>query len=237
MQTSTARHSSKISIEPTAFFPLSGTGSDVLAVATRAAGVCSAGICGKSVECGKLVETAWPIVTGSSEAAAILVVVRASAAADASELPAATSLIAVTCGGSVSSALAERGGARRSSPGLAPRFSTLAEPKPARLATTQPARTTVGHNAAAAVVNRRLFMIPASKGSVRAKLHSHACDSTDFSGHNVSAQWRKPQASNFSNTCCLRATRQPQATCCTPCRLMAGEGFRELSSTSARNDR
>src|SRR3974390_1843696 len=144
MQTSTARHSSKISIEPTAFFTLSGTGSDVLAVATCAAGVCSAGICGKSVECGKLVETAWPIVTGSSEAAAILVVVRASAAADASEPPTAALLIAVGCSGAVGSAPAERDGAWRFTTGVSPLFSTLAEPKPARLATTQPARTTVG---------------------------------------------------------------------------------------------
>src|SRR6516164_10285461 len=229
MQTSTARHSSKISIVPIALFPLSGTGSGVFAVAICTTGVCN-GLCGESTE------AAWPIVTGS-EAAVVLLAVKTSRAAASLELPTAALLVAVARGRLVSSPSADRDGAWLSPTGVAPVSSILAEPKPARPATTQPARTTVGHNAAATVVNRRQFMIPASKGSVRAKLHSHACDSTDFSGHNVSAQWRKPQASNFSNTCCLRATRQPQATCCTPCRLMAGEGFRELSSTSARNDR
>src|ERR1700751_2474370 len=168
MQTSTARHSSKISIgltafEFAAFLPLSGTGSGVLAVATCTVGVCTGGVCGKSVD------AAWSIDAGSSGDVAVLVAIKTSLAAATSELPTAALPTAVACGGSVGTTSAESDGVWWSPIGVAPEFSILAEPEPARLAAPQPAKPTVGQNATATAVNRRRFMILASKGSIRAE--------------------------------------------------------------------
>src|SRR6266852_5313846 len=156
MQISATRHSSRISMELTASLASFGTGSGVLAVAN-----CTGGVSGGSI-CDESGDAASTIDSGSSEAAVVSVAVPVpdSAAVATSALATAALPIAVACGASASSASAVRDGARRSSIGTAPVFSMPAEPKPASQATTQPARTTVPHNAAATVANRRGFMIP-----------------------------------------------------------------------------
>src|ERR1700682_5373193 len=156
MQMSATRHSSRILMEVTASLASFGTGSGVLAVATCTGGVPGGGICDES---GNATST---IDSGSSEAAVVSVAVPVtdSAAVTTTSLATAALPVAVVCGASASSASALRDGARRSSIGTAPVFSMPAEPKPASQATTQPPRTTVPHNGAATVGNRRGFIIP-----------------------------------------------------------------------------
>src|SRR5712675_3259202 len=153
MQTSATTHPSTISMELTASLTSFGTGSGVLAVATCTGGVLGGSFCDES---GNAATT-----FGSSEAAVVSVAVPVtdSAAVVTPALATAALPIAAACGASASSASAVRDGARRSSIGTAPVFSIPAEPKPTSQATTQLARTTVPHNAAATVANRRGFMI------------------------------------------------------------------------------
>src|SRR6266567_7389260 len=156
---SATRHSSRISIGLTASLAFSlasfGTGSGGLAVAT-----CMGGVSG-GIICDELGNAASTIDSGSSEAAVVsmAVPVTDSAAVATSALATAALPIVVGCDASASSASAVTDGARRSWIGTAPACSMPAEPKPASQATTQAARTTVPHNAAATVANRRGFMI------------------------------------------------------------------------------
>src|SRR5712675_2573961 len=121
--------------------------------------VTGAGVSGSI--CDGLGNAATTIDSGLSEAAVVSVAVpvTGSAAVATSALATAALPIAVAFGATASSASAARDGARRSSIGTAPVFSIPAEPKPTSQATTQLARTTVPHNAAATVANRRGFMI------------------------------------------------------------------------------
>src|SRR5260370_19751878 len=150
---SATRQSWRISMGLTVSLASFGTGSGLLAVATCTGGVSDGGICDEAGD------PASTIDSGSSEAAVVSVAVIDSAAVATSALAIAALPIAVACGAFASSASAARDGARRSSIGTAPVFSMPAEPKPTGQATTQPARTTVPHNAAATVANRRGFMI------------------------------------------------------------------------------
>ena len=159
MQLSATRHSSRISMELTASLTPFGTGSGVLAVAT-----CTGGVSGGSV-CDESVIAASTIDFGSSEAALVSMAVPVTDTAAATPaIPTAGLPITVAWAASASSTSAVRDAARRSTIAAAPVFSIPAEPKPASQATTQPA-ITVWHNTAAAVANRRGFMIPTSKGS------------------------------------------------------------------------
>src|SRR6266851_1757007 len=155
MQISATRHSSRISTESTASLASFGTGSGVLAVVTGTGGVSGGSICDESGN------AATTIDSGLSEAAIVSVAVTVpdSAAVATPALATAALPIAVACGATASSTSAVRDDARRSLIGTAPVFSIPAEPKPTSQATTQPARTTVPHNAAATVANRRGFMI------------------------------------------------------------------------------
>src|SRR6266536_3098476 len=156
MQISTTRHSSRISTEFTASLASFGTGSGVLAVATCTGVVSGGSVSGGSI-CDGSGNAAMTIDCGSSEGAVVSMAacVTDSAAVATSALAIATLLIAVACGASAGAASAARDGARRSSIGTAAVISMPAEPKPASQATTQPARTTVPHNAAATFGNRR----------------------------------------------------------------------------------
>src|SRR6476660_5207264 len=156
MQVSATRHSSRISMELTAFLASFGTRSDGFAVATCTGGKSADGTCDGS---GNAAST---INFGSSEAAVVSVAtpVTDSTAVATSALAITGLPIAIACGSSTSTASAVRDGARRSSIGTAAVISMPAEPKPASQATTQPARTTVPQDAGATVANRRGFMIP-----------------------------------------------------------------------------
>src|SRR4029077_13015739 len=128
---------------------------------------------GKSADsvCDGSGNAATTIDSALSEAAVVSVAVPAAGsaavatsalatAAFATTVLATTALpIAIACGSSASLALAARAAAR-SSIGTAPEFSILAVAKPGSRATTQPARTTVPHNAAATIANRHVFMMP-----------------------------------------------------------------------------
>ena len=111
----------------------------------------------------ELVIAASTIDFASSEAALASVAVPITDSVAATPVISTAALpITVAWDASASSASAVRDAARRSTIGAAPVFSIPAEPKPASQATTQPAITTVWHNTAAAVANRRGFMIPTS---------------------------------------------------------------------------
>src|SRR6516165_5847752 len=135
----------------TAFLSSLGSGSLVLAVAT-----CASGVCGRIV-CDESLNAALAIDSGSSGAAAVVVVSVAMSA-----LSTAALAIAIGGGASATSASAVRAGKGRSTIGAAAVFLMPAEPKPASQATTHPARTTVN---AATVANRRGSTIAASKHS------------------------------------------------------------------------
>src|ERR1700740_515100 len=109
MQTSASRHSSGTSMELTAFLASLGSGSLVLAVATRTGGVSGGIVCDESVN------AALAIGSGSSGATAVvLVTVTAAAGAAISDQSAAVLAIAVGCGVSATSASAVRDGRGRS---------------------------------------------------------------------------------------------------------------------------
>src|SRR5450755_3391381 len=123
---------------------------------------------GKSADsvCDGSGNAATTIDFGLSEAAVVSVAVPAAGSAAVATSALATAAfatmalaIAIACGSAASLALAAREAAR-SSIGTAPEFSILAVAKPGSRATTQPARTTVPHNAAATIANRRVFMMP-----------------------------------------------------------------------------
>ncbi len=155
MQMSATRHSSMVSMVLTAALASSGSGSGVFAVATCTGGVSGGRICDGSGNAAQMIDS------GSSEAAVVSVdmLFTDSATVATSALATAVLLTALACGASARSALAVRAGARRSSIGTVPAFSMLAEPRPAVRVTTQLARTTVPHNAAPTVANRRGFII------------------------------------------------------------------------------
>src|SRR6267154_4538291 len=119
---------------------------------------------------------ATTIDSGLSEAAVVSVTIPAAGSAAVATSALATAAlataalaIAIACGSSASLALAAREAAPFSI-GTAPVFSVPAEPKPASQPTMTPARTSDPQNAGATVVNRRGFIIPASKGSHRKRI-------------------------------------------------------------------
>ncbi len=214
MQVSTTRHSSRISMRPTASLTPFGIRSDGFAVATCTGGKSAGSICDGSGN------AATTIDSGLSEAAVVSVAVPVTGSAAVTTSALATAAlataalpIAIACDLSASSALAVRDAARFSI-GTAPVFSMPAEPKPASQATIHPARTTVPQNAGATVANRRGFMI----GRLQ-RLHlSHAAQPSmrraDFSDQDMTAQWRKLQVINFSKECYTNALRRRQAVLC-----------------------
>src|SRR5258708_27830418 len=212
-QMSTTRHSSRISMELAASLTSFGAGSGVLAVATCTGGDSGGGICD---EFGNAAST---IDSGSSEAGVMSVAVpvtdsaavATSALATSALAPVALS-IAVAFGEAASSASAVRDGARRSSIGTAPEFSILAVAKPGSRSTTQPARTTVPHNAAATFADRRGLII----WSPPKAPPEPCCTAKHATGLifriNMDAQWRKLQVINFLTECCPNATRRRRAS-------------------------
>src|SRR5882724_10887303 len=181
MQMSATRHSSIISTELTASLASLGTGSAVLAVATCTGDFSGGVVCDESGNAASTIdpgssEAAFVLVAVAiTDSAAVTTSALATAASPAagacsasgssasavrdgarrSSIGTAPVLVAIACGASGTSAAAARDGARRFSIGTAPVFSMPAEPKPASQATTQPARTTVPHNGAVTVGNRR----------------------------------------------------------------------------------
>src|SRR5437870_670930 len=133
MQISATGHSSGVSTELTASFAEPCTGSGELADATCTDDVSGGGI-------GR----------GPGKAASTI-------ATSVTETP--SSPIAVACGASMGSAPAVADVARLPSVG-APVFSMRGEPKPRSPAATQPARTTVPHNAANTASRRGLISPP-----------------------------------------------------------------------------
>src|SRR3984893_13316400 len=118
------------------------------------------------IVCDGAGNAATTIDSGLSEAAVVSVAVPAAGSAAVATSALATAAfatmalaIAIASGSSASLALAAREAAR-SSIGTAPEFSILAVAKPGSRATTQPARTTVPHNAADTIANRPVFMMP-----------------------------------------------------------------------------
>src|ERR1700704_6792662 len=136
----------------TAWWPKSTDFVSIVVTCTggRSAGICDgSGNAASTIDSGSYEATILPVAIPVADSAAVATSVLATAA-----LP-----IAVACGASASSALALRDAAR-SSIDTAPVFSMPAEPNPASQATIHPPRTTVPHNGAATVGNRRGFIIP-----------------------------------------------------------------------------
>src|SRR6266481_4767218 len=178
----------------------------------RSVGICDgSGNAASTIDSGSYEATILPVAIPVADSAAVATSVLATEA-----LP-----IAVAFGASPSSALAVRDAAR-SSIGTAPVFSMRAESKPASQATIHPARTIVPHNAAT-VADRRGLTIPRLQ-----RLHlSHAAQPStrrpDYSGQDMTAEWRKLQVINFSKECCPNATWRQQAVVCILRRSVQGE--------------
>src|SRR6476646_2079192 len=199
------------------------TGLEASSDASRVVGTgwsiesCTGGKSADSV-CDGSGNAATTIDSGLSEAAVVSVAVPAAGsaavatsalatAAFATTVLATTALpIAIACGSSASLALAARAAAR-SSIGTASVFSVPAEPKPASQPTMTPARTSDPQNAGATVVNRRGFIIPASKGSHRNRIAQPSMRTPLIVR---TRKWPRNganrQVMSFSRKCCLCAT-------------------------------
>src|SRR5258705_7831044 len=153
MEMPATRHSSRVSMVFTASLASFSTGSGVFAVATCTGGVSGGSTCDESGKAASRIDLGW------SEAAVVSAAVPVTDSATAATSALATVILpdAVACGASTTSAV--RDGSGWPSIDTAPVFSNPAEPKPTSQATTQPARPTVPHNAAATVANRPGFMI------------------------------------------------------------------------------
>src|SRR5260370_21114060 len=129
------------------------TGSATVTACTG--GVSSDCLCDES---GNAASTVGSGLSGAAVVSAA-VCVTGSAAVAASALATTALLVAVASRASATSAPAVRVGARRSAAGTAPACSKLAELTTATEPTTQPARTTLPHNATPTVGNRRALVI------------------------------------------------------------------------------
>src|ERR1700716_1918381 len=189
----------------TSWWPKSTDFVSIVATCTggRSAGTCDgSGNAASTIDSGSYEATILPVAIPVADSAAVATSVLATAA-----LP-----IAVACGASASSALAVRD-AVRSSIGTAPVFSMPAEPKPASQATIHPARTIVPHTAAT-VADRRGFMIPSPPKAPPEPCCKPSTRRPDYSGQDMTAEWRKLQVINFSKECCPNATWRWQAVVC-----------------------
>jgi hypothetical protein len=146
-----------------------GIGSDAFAVATCTGDDLAGTVCDESGDAVSTIDFGW-FEAGGSEAfsevgvVSVAVLVTDSAAVATSALATTALRGAVARGEPANSASAVRDDARLSSIGTAPLFTISAEPMPASQATTEPARTSVPHAAAATIANRRGFMIRRLQG-------------------------------------------------------------------------